>query len=98
MIDTFKLLTGCEDDTLSKYYLDKAKSTIKCYTKRNNTTLENYLSTYIIDLAVIYYNRRTVEGLQSHSTNGISETLLNDIPQDIKSALNSYRYFLQEEE
>lgn len=98
MTETFNLLTGNTSNELATYYINKAKQTVKSYTKRKDSFIESDLSSYVIDLAVSYYNRRNYEGIQSHSTNGVSETYTLDIPQDIKTALNSYRYFIQEEE
>ena len=93
---TFNLLTGNTNNDIAAYYISKAKQTVKSYTKRKDTFIENDLSNYVIDLAVSYYNRKNFEGIQSHSTNGVSETYVLDIPQDIKTALNHYKYFTQE--
>lgn len=97
-IDTFKAISGCSDTTVATYFIDKAKAEIKAYTKRNDTTIESTLSTYVIDLAMCYYNLRGNEGLKSMSASGSSESYVEGIPQNIKTGLNSYRYFRQEEE
>ena len=98
MLDTFKTLTGCDNDTLAQYYIDKAKSEIKTYTKRNDHTIESALSIQVIELAVCYYNKKGAEGLKSQSFGGISESYINGIPNNIKTVLNKYRYFTKEEE
>lgn len=98
MLDTFKMLTKCDNDTLAQYYVDKATQTIKDYTKRNTTTITTVLKYSVIDLAVAYYNQRGAEGLTSQSYSGASESYVQDIPQHIKTSLNAYRHFTQEAE
>lgn len=98
MLETFKLLTGCDNDVLAKYYIDKAVQNIKDYTKRNTNTVKTMLKTYVIDLAVSYYNVKGAEGLQSQSYSGVSEHYLQDIPESIKHNLRAYRHFIREEE
>lgn len=98
MLETFKALTSCDNDLLAQYYLDKAIQVIKDYTKRNTHTATTLLKTYVIDLAVIYYNQKGAEGLQSQSYSGVSESYMEDIPLTIKQGLNAYRYFVQEVE
>lgn len=98
MLDTFKLLTGCDNDTLAQYYLDKSVMEIKDYTKRNTKTVTETLKTYVIELAVSYYNRKGAEGLKSQSFDSVSESFLQGMPRNIKAALNPYRYFEREEE
>ena len=98
MLDTFKVISGCDDDTLANYYINKAKQNIKKFTKRNNKTIETELNTFVIDLAISYYNKRGAEGLQSQSYSGASEIYTNDIPDDIKTCLVTYRRFKQEKE
>ena len=67
MLETFKVISGCDNDAVATYYLDKAKAEVKAYTRRNDHTLETMLKTQIIDLAMTYYNQRGAEGLQSQS-------------------------------
>ena len=98
MLDTFKLLTGCDNDILSQYYIDKAVQNIKDYTKRNTKTVETLLKSYVIDLAVSYYNTKGAEGLQSQSYSGVSESYFQDIPENIKRNLGTYKRFTREEE
>lgn len=97
-IDTFKAISGCSDDAVATYYVNKAKAEIKAYTKRNDTTIESTLGTFVIDLAMCYYNQKGAEGLESQSYSGVSEHYAQGIPQNIKTGLNSYRYFKHEEE
>ena len=98
MLETFKVVTGCDNDTLAQYYIDKAVPNIKEYTKRNTNTVNTMLKTYVIDIAVSYYNVKGAEGLQSQSYSGVSEHYLQDIPDSIKHNLRAYRHFIREEE
>ena len=98
MLETFKVLTNCDNDALAEYYLDKAKSVVKSYTKRSDATIESVLKIYVIDLAVSYYNQRGAEGLNSQSYSGVSESYNTDLPETIRKALNSYRHFSKEKE
>lgn len=98
MLETFKALTECEDEVIANYYLYKATEVVKTYTKRNTAFVTDKLKVYIIDLAISYYNQRGSEGLNSISTNGISESYIQDLPQHIRTVLNLYRYFKQEDE
>lgn len=98
MLDTFKTITGCDNDILAEYYTTKAKEVVKAYTKRNDVTIESKLKVYVIDLAVSYYNQRSAEGLSTQSHSGVSESYNSDLPETVKKALNAYRYFTQEAE
>jgi hypothetical protein len=42
-------------------------------------------------IAVIALNRRNTEGLGAQGFSGISESFLNDLPEDIKRVLNRKR-------
>ena len=98
MLETFKILTGCDNDILAQYYLDKATQMIKDYTKRNTKTVTETLKTYVIELAISYYNRKGAEGLKSQSFDSVSESFVQGMPENIKASLNAYRYFVREEE
>ena len=98
MLETFKALTGCDNDTIANYFLDKATTEIKDYTKRNTKTVTTTLKSYVIELAIGYYNRKGTEGLKSQSYDGVSESYLNGMPRNIKAALNSYKRFEREVE
>ena len=98
MLETFKLLTGCDNDVLAQYYIDKAVQNIKDYTKRKTNTVETVLKSYVLDLAVLYYNVKGSEGLKSQSYSGVSESYLEDIPESIKRNLGAYKHFIREEE
>lgn len=97
-IETFKSISGCSDNTVATYFVNKAKAEIKAYTKRNDATMEGALSTFVVDLATAYYNQRGAEGLKSQGYSGASDTYIEGMPQNIKTALNAYRYFKQEVE
>lgn len=45
----------------------------------------------IVQMAIIYYNRLGSEGLASQGYSGVSETYLNDYPENIKKQINRYR-------
>lgn len=98
MLTTFKAVTGCEDETLAQYFIDRALQVVKDYTKRNTHTATTLLKSYVLELAVIYYNQKGAEGLQSQSYSGVSENYIEDIPQSMKQGLNAYRYFTREKE
>lgn len=98
MLETFKALTKCDNDTLAQYYIDKATQMIKDYTKRNTATVTTTLKSYVIDLAVSYCNTKGAEGLQSQSYSGVSEHYLQDMPENIKRNLNAYKHFVREDE
>ena len=98
MLETFKALTGCDNDIIANYFLDKATTEIKDYTKRNTKTVTTTLKSYVIELAISYYNRKGTEGLKSQSYDGVSESYLNGMPKNIKAGINPYKYFLREAE
>lgn len=98
MLDTFKALTSCDNDLLAQYFLEKSMNEIKDYTRRSTTTVNDLLKTYVIELAVVYYNRRGAEGLKSQSFDSVSETFSQGMPRNIKTSLNTYRYFVRESE
>ena len=98
MLATFKLLTGCADDTLAQYYIDKAVQEIKDYTKRNTVTVTTVLKTTAIELAVAHYNAKGAEGITMQSYSGVNEHYQQGIPDRIKASLNSYRHFKREAE
>lgn len=94
MIDNLKIELGIEDarkDTLLQRLLDKATGKVMDITHRTDGYVKANLSDTVIDLAVIMYNRRGTEGATSTSASGMSESYLNDIPQDIKKTLYAHR-------
>lgn len=97
-IDTFKSLSGCGDNTVATYYVNKAHKAIKRYTKRNDVYIQDNLEESVIDLALCYYNQKGAEGIESQSYSGVSEHYEKGIPKSIRDDLASCRYFKQETE
>lgn len=76
-------------DDLLILLLEEAEFEILDYCNRD-TLLPRMLGLQS-ELAVIYYNRLGAEGETSRSELGISVSYNNDIPENIKRRLNSYR-------
>ena len=79
-----------EDDfLLLEQILEDAECEILEYTNRD--VLSPRMSGLQRELAIIYYNRRGSEGESSRSEGGISVSYSNDIPENLKRRLNSFR-------
>jgi len=92
MLEDLKMLLGVTDkDNVLNYCLRKATNQVIAYTKQDNAYVVTLLQDTIIELAIIRYNRMSTEGLQSESYSGVSNTFINDIPEDIKKVLRSHR-------
>ena len=72
---------------LLQRYIDKAINKVMNFTKRDKAYVEKELQNQVIDLAIILYNRKGTEGLKSQSYSGVSETYVEDIPNEIKRDL-----------
>lgn len=84
-------ITDDSQDALLQRICDKAVNQIVQFTRRENTYVLANLTEPITDLAVIIYNRRGSEGLQSQGYSGVSESYLTDIPEPIKRGLYNHR-------
>lgn len=76
---------------LLQRYIDKAINKVMNFTKRDKAYVEKELQNQVIDLAIILYNRKGTEGLKSQSYSGVSETYVEDIPNEIKRDLYAHR-------
>lgn len=92
-LELLKLELGADEtqDPLLQRYIDKAINKVMNFTKRDKAYVEKELQNQVIDLAIILYNRKGTEGLKSQSYSGVSETYVEDIPNDIKRDLYAHR-------
>lgn len=92
-LELLKLELGADEtqDPLLQRYIDKAINKVMNFTKRDKAYAEKELQNQVIDLAIILYNRKGTEGLKSQSYSGVSETYVEDIPNDIKRDLYAHR-------
>jgi hypothetical protein len=91
MIDDLKVLLGITDttqDALLNLLLSKATTKFQNYC--NRLDIPDNAQSSIVDYAIILYNRRGSEGLQSESYSGVSNSFEAGIPQAIKSEWNSF--------
>lgn len=91
-LELLKLELGADDtqEPLLQRYIDKAINKVMNFTKRDKAYVEKELQNQVIDLAIIFYNRKGTEGLKSQSYSGVSETYVEDIPNDIKRDLYAH--------
>ena len=93
MEETFKLLTGCENDTLTKHFINKAIQAITRYVNNPTIDIDDTFQLAIIELARYYYTNRNSIGVSSMSQGNRSVTFNNgnhDIPNEIKAMLPHY--------
>lgn len=88
---TLELSTDETQEPLLQRYIDKAINKVMNFTKRDKAYVEKELQNQVIDLAIIFYNRKGTEGLKSQSYSGVSETYVEDIPNEIKRDLYAHR-------
>lgn len=92
MIQEIKILLGDSRDNFSDELIElTAKQAITYVEGYCNRTLDYELEIIATRIAVIMLNRIGSEGLASTSYSGVSETYLNDWPEDIKSVLKRKR-------
>lgn len=94
MLELLKLELGIVDkgkDMLLNRYISKCIKRIEDFTRQENAYVVEHLQDQVIDLAIIMYNRRGTEGATSTSVSGMSESYVNDMPQDIKKSLYAHR-------
>lgn len=92
-LELLKLELGADEtqEPLLQRYIDKAINKVMNFTKRDKAYVEKELQNQVIDLAIIFYNRKGTEGLKSQSYSGVSETYVEDIPNEIKRDLYAHR-------
>ena len=76
-------------DSLLNIYIRQAKQQILTYCNRSN--VPEALDDVHIQLAIVYYNRRGLEGEASRTEGAITQTFDKDIPAYLMSQLNYYR-------
>lgn len=88
-LEKIKIRIPDANDDLLNQFLEDAEADILDYTNRN--VLLPKMEGLQRELAIIYYNRLGSEGESSRSEGGISVSYITDIPENIKSRLNSFR-------
>lgn len=91
-IDKLKLRLGIADtsqDSLLQAILDDVEGQILAYTNRIEFTTPMY--PLQIKIAIIEYNKQGSEGMASDSQGGKSQSWVDGLPQDVKTALTGFR-------
>ena len=93
VLELLKLELGVDvtQEPLLQRYIDKAVNKVMNFTKRDKDYVEKELQNQVIDLAIILYNRKGTEGLKTQSYSGVSESYVEDIPNEIKRDLYAHR-------
>jgi len=76
------------DSAVLEELLDEAEGMLLAFTGR--MTLPGALETALVQLAVVLYNRRGIEGQTAHSEGGVSRSM-EGIPQEILHQAAPYR-------
>ena len=93
MEETFKLLTGCDNDTLTRHFIKKSIEAITRYVNNPTIDIDDTFQIAIIELARYYYTNRNSIGVSSMTQGNRSvtyNTSNNDIPNEIKAMLPHY--------
>ena len=93
MNETFQLLTGCTDETMTSHFINKAILAITKYLNNPNIDVEEEYSIAVVELARYYYNNKNADGIASMSQGGRSvtySTSKSEIPDSIKALLPHY--------
>lgn len=77
------------DETRASNLIEDAVVLILDYT--NQDEMQNSMWLYARQLATVAFNRENTEGESSRSEGGISQSFIEDIPQNIQRGLNRYR-------
>jgi hypothetical protein len=88
MLELMKELLGIYDefkDNILNHYLNKSQIAIKQYC--NIDEIPESLNDIIVDLAIFFYKNRNNEGLIQQTQGSRSQTLVDGIPESIKSCL-----------
>lgn len=91
-IEKLKIRLGIADnnqDSLLTQLLEDAQAEILDYCNRDILPVK--AEPLQKELAIVYYNRLGYEGESSRSEGGISVSYSTEIPESIKSRLNSFR-------
>ena len=92
MIEEIKILLGEAAGNYTEAQIElayrMAAAEVEDYCKRE---LDTVLEFQAMKIAVISLNRTGTEGLGAQGYSGISESFINDLPEDIKRVLNRKR-------
>lgn len=91
MLQKLKLILnkGAEAEAQLQVILDLVIQEFLDYT--NQEEIPAGAEAVIIQMAIISYNRLGSEGLSSQGYSGVSESYLNEYPENIRKQLNRYR-------
>lgn len=83
-LEQLQLLTGESDEELLLLFLELSKQKILNYTNRE-VMLDSF-NNVLVNIALILYNRRGLEGESSHSEGGISQSFhsIDEVLSEIK--------------
>lgn len=73
----------------AKNLIEDAVIMVLDYTSRD--VMFDAMWLYARQLAIIAFNRESTEGESNRSEGGVSQSFIDDIPQNIKRSLNRYR-------
>ena len=93
MNETFQELTGCTNDDLATYFINKAILAVTKYINNPSIDVEDLYSIAIIELARYYYMNRSNTGISSMTQGDRSVTYGSsnfEIPNEIKALLPHY--------
>lgn len=88
ILETVQSIIPDAPSTLLNYYITKASNYFLSIT--NQATIPTNAEFIIIDLVIIYFNKFGYEGLINTSQNGITLNWGNDLPLDLKRAMNQF--------
>ena len=94
VLEGVKLRPGISNnsDELLKDLINDVITDVKDYINYSDSEeLPSELISAVKELVIIKCNTLGTEGLNSQSSNGVSENYSNDIPKPIKKKLNRYR-------
>ena len=95
MLEEIKLLLGNSVTSFSDAQIGLAAKMALQFVEDYTGCEADYSLTLLAErIAIVTLNRMNTEGLSSMTFNGTSESYLNDIPEDIKKALNRKRKVL----
>ncbi|SHK42221.1 phage head-tail connector protein [Desulforamulus aeronauticus] len=90
MLDLIKELLGIDlldtsKDNILNHYLNKSQNAIKSYC--NIDLIPESLNGLVVDLAIFFYKNRDSQGVIQQSQGSRSKTIVDGIPESIKSCL-----------
>lgn len=95
MLEEIKILLGNSVTSFSDAQIELAAKMALQFVEDYTGCVADYSLTLLAErIAVISLNRTNTEGLSSMTFNGTSESYLNDLPEDVKKALDRKRKVL----